>query len=356
MGRENGFTALRLFAAVLVLITHSYSLAAGAQDPIMKLTGLLPASTVGVDMFFAISGFLICASLKRQPTYGSFVRNRLLRIMPALAVLCVITVFVAGPLLTASDRYWQDPGVYDYLWNAAIYVWRPFLPGVFTENLTPVVNGSLWTLAMEATCYLVLFLFAWCGALNRRGLAVLLAATYMLHVYEVFPRGLILFGYTGGMEVYHLNRFLLLFAGGAFISLIGRSWAVSWPVTLITGALVLLALYRGQEDWRNFMPIYLPVWPWFVISLAYRLKRFSRLDGVDASYGIYLYSFLVQQALVQLSHQTITPGMLTLLALPVTLVLAGRSWFLVEKPALSLKGRVPAAPVAAGPRGAALAS
>jgi len=356
MGRENGFTALRLFAAILVLITHSYSLAAGAQDPVMKLTALLPASTLGVDMFFAISGFLICASLKRQPTYGSFLRNRLLRIMPALAVLCVITVFMAGPLLTTSNRYWHDEQTLAYLRNATIYIWQPFLPGVFTGNLTPVVNGSLWTLAMEATCYLVLLLFAWSGALNRRGLAVLLAATYMLHVYEVFPRGLILFGYSGGMEVYHLNRFLLLFAGGAFISLIGRSWAVSWPVTVITGALVLLAFYRGQEDWRNFMPIYLPVWPWFVISLAYRLKRLSWLDGFDASYGIYLYSFPIQQAFVQLSHQTITPGMLTLLALPLTLVFAYLSWFLVEKPALSLKGGLPAPSRPAVPPTTALAS
>jgi len=356
MGRENGFTALRLFAAVLVLVTHSYSLAAGAQDPVMKLTGLLPASTLGVDMFFAISGFLICGSLKRQPSYGSFIRNRLLRILPALAVLCVITVFVAGPLLTTSARYWQEQQTYDYLWNATVYVWQPFLPGVFTGNLTPVVNGSLWTLAMEATCYLVLLVFAWSGALNRRGLAVLIAATYMLHVYEVFPRGLILFGYSGGMEVYHLNRFLLLFAGGAFICLVGRSWAVSWPVTVLSGALVLLALHRGQEDWRNFMPIYLLVWPWFVISLAYCLKGLSRLDGFDASYGIYLYSFPIQQAFVQLSHQTVTPGTLTLLALPATLVLAGLSWFLVERPALSLKGRMPALARPAAPPANALPS
>jgi peptidoglycan/LPS O-acetylase OafA/YrhL len=343
MGRENGFTSLRLLAALLVLVTHSYVLAAAAPDPVARLTGLLPASTLGVDMFFAISGFLICASLKRQPTFSKFLQHRMLRILPALAVTCLITVFVVGPLLTASDHYWSDQGTYAYLWNATIYVWRPYLPGVFTQNLTPVVNGSLWTLAMEATCYLILLLFAWCGALNARSLAVLIISTYLMHLFNVFPKGLIFFGYNGGLELYHLNRFLLLFAGGAFISVIGRPWAIAWPVTVASGTLVTAGFALGQLDWRYFPPLYLLAWPWFIVSLAYRLKRLSPLDRFDVSYGIYLYSFLVQQILFDLSYQTLGPKMLTALTLPLTLLLAAASWFWIEKPALSWKERAPKA-------------
>ena len=152
MGRENGFTALRLFAAVLVLFTHGYVLGRSSPDPVMVLTGLLPASTFGVDMFFAISGFLICGSLRRQPDALHYLRNRFLRIFPALLVVCLLSVFVLGPWLTTAEHYWSEPGTFAYLLNATIYGWQPFLPGVFTQNGTAVVNGSLWTLPMETTC------------------------------------------------------------------------------------------------------------------------------------------------------------------------------------------------------------
>ena len=359
MGRENGFTALRLFAAVLVLFTHGYVLGRSSPDPVMVLTGLLPASTFGVDMFFAISGFLICGSLRRQPDALHYLRNRFLRIFPALLVVCLLSVFVLGPWLTTAEHYWSEPGTFAYLLNATIYGWQPFLPGVFTQNGTAVVNGSLWTLPMETTCYLLLLLIGWCGALNWRGMSVIVLAAYLLNLFTVFPRGVTLFQYSGALELYYLNRFVILFAGGSLIQLIGRPWAVSAPVTLVAGLLVLAALLLGQHDWRYFPAIYLLAWPWFVISLAYRLKGLSGLDRFDISYGIYLYSFPMQQAIIQWMHGGAEPMVVNLMALAATVVLAGASWFLIERPALSLKGRAvtakAAAPLAA-PAGSVLRS
>jgi peptidoglycan/LPS O-acetylase OafA/YrhL len=58
----------------------------------------------------------------------------------------------------------------------------------------------------------------------------------------------------------------------------------------------------------------------------------------DFSFGTYLYGWPVQQALVQLVPAA---GALWLLApsLAITLGVAALSWFLVERPALSLKVR-----------------
>ncbi|WAJ26594.1 acyltransferase family protein [Antarcticirhabdus aurantiaca] len=337
MGRENGFTALRLIAAVLVIFTHPYVLGANIADPVQAATGLLPASTVGVDLFFVVSGYLISGSLRRSASFGDYLRNRALRILPALFVLCAVTVFVIGPLATTSDSYFRESETYAYFRNALVYAWQPFLPGVFETNTTPVVNGSLWTLPIEATCYGFLLVMAWCGCFNWRGALVLMLMCYALVVSQAFPFGQILFHYEGGMELRNLSRFTALFAGGALIKLIDRPWTVSPAVTLLAGLGVAAALAAGQIDWRWFPAIYLLAWPWLVIGLAARLSAFSALDRVDISYGLYLYAFPIQQLLVQVNGGAMDPITLFLISAAVTTILALASWFLIERPAMRLK-------------------
>ena len=62
----------------------------------------------------------------------------------------------------------------------------------------------------------------------------------------------------------------------------------------------------------------------------------------DVSYGLYVLAFPVQQAIVAAWGGGDVPsaGVLTLIALPITYVLAFASWRLVESPALRLKGRL----------------
>ncbi|WAJ29819.1 acyltransferase family protein [Antarcticirhabdus aurantiaca] len=338
MTRINGFTALRLLAAVLVIFTHSYSLGGAVEDPFMATVGLVPASTLGVDAFFAISGFLICGSLMRQPQIGRFLAARALRILPALVVLLLVTVFVMGPLVTTAADYWERPLTFQYLLNGLLFVWRPFLPGVFeAATTTPVVNGSLWTLPMEAICYLVLALMAWCGSFNRRGLFALTLGGYLFFVLGAFHKDFILFNYAGGLIAEHLMRFVALFGGGALIRMLEAPRALSGPATLAAGALVVLAFLLGQIDWRFFPYLYLLAWPWFVVGLAFRLKALAGLDRFDVSYGLYLYAFPVQQVIVQAAGGSMPQLLLFAASLALTLVPATLSWFLVERPMLRLK-------------------
>jgi peptidoglycan/LPS O-acetylase OafA/YrhL len=339
MGRNNGFTALRLAAAVLVIFTHAYALGGAGADPFMAAMGLVPGSTLGVDAFFAVSGFLVCGSLMRRPRIGAFVLARALRIFPALIVLLLVTVFVVGPLATTAGDYWQRPLTYEYLLNGFLFVWRPFLPGVFeATTTTPVVNGSLWTLPMEVICYLVLALMAWCGSFNRRGLFALMLGAYLFFVLGAFHEDFILFNYVGGPIAAHLMRFVALFGGGALIRMLDTPRAVSPGATLAAGGLVAIAFGLGQLDWRFFPYLYLLAWPWFVVGLAYHLDGLKRLDRFDVSYGLYLYGFPVQQILVQLAGGEMRPVPLFAASLALTLVPATLSWFLVERPMLRLKG------------------
>jgi peptidoglycan/LPS O-acetylase OafA/YrhL len=117
-------------------------------------TGHLPGGFLGVDLFFALSGYLITALLLREAeatgrvSVPAFWGRRVRRLVPALAaMLAVVTVAVRvvgspdmlraaladGPwvqadlanwhLLAASARYWDRFGsdrVFEHLWSIAV--------------------------------------------------------------------------------------------------------------------------------------------------------------------------------------------------------------------------------------------
>src|SRR4051794_31062121 len=90
MFRNNNFDLLRLFAATEVLFSHSYW-HFEMPDPIW-LTYL--HNFPGIPIFFVISGFLISASYERKSDLKNYVRNRALRIYPALWFCIILTVLV----------------------------------------------------------------------------------------------------------------------------------------------------------------------------------------------------------------------------------------------------------------------
>ena len=88
-----GIDGLRAIAVVAVLIYHADYLP------------WLPGGFTGVDMFFVISGFVISQSLsERTATRFSdylltFYRRRLLRLLPALLVVLVVSFILSAMLL-----------------------------------------------------------------------------------------------------------------------------------------------------------------------------------------------------------------------------------------------------------------
>src|ERR1700752_3329146 len=78
---DKGFDLLRLIGALLVLYGHAFPLA-GQPAP-----GFLGnhIQTVGVKIFFVISGYLITKSWLNDPSLPRFAKKRFLRIFPGLA-------------------------------------------------------------------------------------------------------------------------------------------------------------------------------------------------------------------------------------------------------------------------------
>src|SRR3954471_24573302 len=95
--RENNFDALRLVAALTILILHCWPIT--GQNTVPRLHGL-GLNAIAVMVFFSISGFLLAQSWSIEPHLGRFLAKRALRIYPALIVVLLLSAFVLGPAVT----------------------------------------------------------------------------------------------------------------------------------------------------------------------------------------------------------------------------------------------------------------
>lgn len=325
LSERNNFDLLRLLAALGVVLSHAYPVTQGsnASEILMVLSG--GQSTLGevcVMAFFVISGFLITQSFARSRSVIDYMSNRVLRIVPGLAVMALLTSCVLGPLVTTlpAETYWTSRATYRFLANGLVYNTAQWLPGVFSQNIYPnVVNASLWTLAYEFSCYTAV---ASVGlALRRAWLPALLLT--LVTVASVFltwisPRLFLTFGsyFLAGSVAYLARR---------RIPLDGRLFVFSVVVLAAT-----LISKQGLHEALLFFGSYIILW------LAFRpvpsLKGLARQG--DFSYGVYIYAFPIQQVLAPVIA---TPVWNFLLSTPLILLCAVLSWYLVEKPALACK-------------------
>jgi len=130
---------------------------------------------------------------------------------------------------------------------------------------------------------------------------------------------------------------LICFAVGAIFWL----WRDKLPFSnrAALGCFVLLAIATQLGAW---LLILLPVCGgycllWFAYGPTINFAKFA--DKTDLSYGTYLYGCPVQQ-LLAMSVAWRQPFLNFILAVPISLCIAGISWYFVEKPFLDLKKRL----------------
>lgn len=163
--KGNNITLIRLIAAISVIYGHASVITGdGKVDFFLKYVGYKFIGGVAVDVFFVLSGFLICASILNGKGVKYYIVSRVLRIFPALIVCVGLTSLVLGPLLTKQEDYW-GASVWKYFWvNSTAYKTEYFLPGVFQSLNDQAVNGSLWSLPVEVRMYvlvLIVYLLGW---------------------------------------------------------------------------------------------------------------------------------------------------------------------------------------------------
>jgi len=347
---------------------HSADLARGWPGPFGRIAGgPIGAGAYGVDIFFVLSGYLISRPFLaayavggRLPRVVAYLRNRVLRIVPAFWVALAAVVLVTGP----HGRRWAD---------------APRLLGFSEDWATSPLRfdlGQAWTLGVEVRYYISVPLIAAVVFLGTRvsggrprspvrrlwlvGATALVACVYLFGAFRranqeedfrpiaqayLLLLGVVLaaaeLGTTWRWLASRLGRALAVAGfGGGVVALIwmqypgsplGRlpgldfersiSVVSSVAAVLIVGAPVLLQ--RGGGG----------CWRWLD-------NRPLRWLGAR-SYGFYLYQLGV---LTVVSQHAPEPGLyrrtfvfLLVVGIPVILVLATVSWRLVERPALRFK-------------------
>lgn len=336
----NNFDVIRLVAALFVLITHSFQLSGRfhTESELVEQFSrhYFPLSYFGVGIFFIISGYLISQSLYRSSSAFDYLKKRAARIFPGLFVMVLLTIFALGPLFTTLrlSAYFTSSETYTYLKNCLLFKTQPYLPGVFLNNpTTPVVNGSLWTLVYEFSFYLVLLFCYQVGFLRFKLLNLALfiigvsAFSLLKHIpiyYNYYP--------SINMSPGDLIRFLLFFWSGVLAFLYKDRINYTGYGALIAVVIGIGLIYFRQYD--LFSSLVYILLPYLIFYLAYipgSLNGFARYG--DFSYGIYIYSYPVQQVIVSFNPNI---AGIILMALTVLAIapLAWMSWFWVESPAL----------------------
>lgn len=338
--RNNNITLLKLLAATCVILKHSYDLVTGpggVSDPFTMLirphTGFnLGIAGVGVSYFFVISGLLVSNSYFRSKNVFSYLENRVLRIFPALSGVVIFCVFIVGPLATSLPlcKYFTHSSTVKYLINNIfLFKMHPLLPGVFGDNPWHGVNGSLWVLPIFLVMYLVIALLGALDILKSRGGFNLFFVLFLVfYLVDLQTQNFI--------NKYQEFKFALFFLLGAFALVNAKKIVLNLK---ILSFFLILSLLTFKSIYYDLV---------FSVSLSYfllfvsfynfpKMKRRFMVNK-DISFGLYLYSFPIQQLLIY--YLKLSPKLVFVLCLVIVSPLAILSLEFIEKPMAQLKGKI----------------
>jgi peptidoglycan/LPS O-acetylase OafA/YrhL len=328
---------VRGIAILLVMLVNTSD-----KYPALHLDHLVGNGWMGVDLFFALSGFLITGILldtKGSPNYfKNFYARRALRILP-LYYSILLLMFVVIPLLRPSDA--RTIFERSSPWWAYPLFLQNFLVAVSTLAAGPL--GTTWSLAIEEQFYLLWPLIVrYCSYTQLRRIAtvmilVAIPLTYYLssqhvRIYSnVFCRqvGLMagaLLALLIRSDKFEPSRYLrtawIVFAVmffSAFVSeLLHARWLTFTVVALAASSFIFLALYSKQK--------------WLQSVLRNRILGYTGL----ISYGLYL-THKIPVDMAQTLHLDRHPVYILPMMFAGSYALATASWFLMEQPFLHMK-------------------
>jgi len=326
--RHNSLNFIRLVLAVAVLVGHVTGQTLGQTVKV----GNESLGDWAVDGFFAISGFLIMRSRMSSPNLRSFMWRRVLRIYPAFFGALIVTAFVIAPVsvfVFGDGQFNLESSLSYFFKNASLIIFQPEISGTLTGLDYRVWDAPLWTLAYEFGCYLFVGLLVTIVPARAIRVSTLVAFALALIVTaitivrpEIVPDPITVFGRLGSF-----------FLAGSLLSLFASKVPVSWKLASIAAACsILLVVFQSFQFWGSIPMAYLMLW------LGTRLP-FQKLGAKnDVSYGIYIYHWPVLVLILVALEGNQSPFWLTLaLTVALTVPLAIMSWFVIEKPSISLK-------------------
>ncbi|WP_354697464.1 O-acetyltransferase [Paraconexibacter sp. AEG42_29] len=360
--RQHALDGLRAVAAISVLVYHAWLYTLPTVSSGRKSTTSdywWHELRLGLVLFFVLSGFLLYGAWVRSamgdkpgPSVRGYAIRRAGRILPAYWLAIAGSIALLWRSADTPGVRLPDAG---NLWLFGVFGQN------FNENTLLKLNPPSWTLAVEATFYVLLPL-AGVLAVKGRKVGVVLAPLVLLAVGVAYNYSLS--DETGLSPIVSkvLPAYLPYFAVGMLAAVLAYDRRLRKPATyalLGAGAVLVFgnaywagdAATRGSHDqalriWRD-----LPAATGFALVLlavaaATQAPRWLSTKPMvkvgELSYGIYLWHvpvmlFLRAQELLPL----FTTGAVAV-ALPVTLLVAGASWRWVERPAQDASRRIAA--------------
>lgn len=345
-GRSNGFGALRLLFASMVIIAHTVELHDGRNhnEPLFRIFGTLTFGSLAVDGFFLISGYLIAASFISSPR--TYFAKRVRRIYPGFLVCYLLCVLVVAPIAGAKLAE-LTPSEWIRIFYRMVMLKAPEVRGAFSGVPVATINGSMWTISYEFRCYILAAVFGALGLYKRPKLFLSLTCGMLLGCavlqYEPFATWN---SATPGVvasivgEPFQTVRLLAIFMTGTSFML----WQprLDGRIALIAGLLLIPALFL--RAWSDVAIATLGGYVLFWCAFQIRRPVFLSLNSKDdISYGVYLYAFPLGNLILQSWPSAPVPvmGLLTWIAAAAC---GWASWELVEKPASAKRKSIPAAP------------
>ena len=306
--RENilPLTGMRAFAAAWVVAGHFRHEWVGFFPWLQVFDPLFFSAGLGVDLFFALSGFILAYNYFEQfrtispKPYLRFLGMRLGRIYPVhlftllILVLGVVLGQVAHFHFNAPERL-----------TLPYFVQNIFLVHAWSPHTQVSWNGPAWSISAEWFAYL-LFPFLALRVVKVRSNAVAIAG-----VLIPLAAVLVLSLYPTPIAIIHpLLRISCEFTAGVFLyRLYANRWASHLPwsaivtaTVIMAGAVILVLYWFGMWEARAIFSRSLMVF--LVFALAYAREGLARLLSLpimifcgEASYSLYMTHDLVRMAM-----------------------------------------------------------
>lgn len=337
MIKNNNFDFLRFLFALLVVVSHAFPLSGSNESFqwIYKITnGQIVWAQIGLSGFFVISGYFIFQSLERSKHLLDYFKKRFLRLFPALFVVLLLTIVLAPFVYKSEIPFLKNSAVYTYLPNnLSLYNFQSSIKGIFDTNAYHAINGSLWTIRYEFSLYVALsFLFFFRTQQRIVCIILLIGFSVFILLYTFYLNrfgGSSLFGLQG----IHLLNLGTFFIGGSLLASL-QFEKIKYKV-LILGLSVLILLlslyFNFYDSVKHFIFLIVVLLIGFIpLPFIHTFGRFG-----DMSYGIYIYSFPIQQTLMYFFKMSTYS--LLIYSVLLSVVFGFLSWHLIEKRALKYK-------------------
>lgn len=339
MNKNNNFDFLRFLFALLVVISHAYPLSGVNEKEqwIYRITnGQMIYSSIGLNGFFVISGFFIFKSLQRSRNLKEYYFKRFLRLFPGLFVVLLLTLMIVPLIYKSNVPYLLNREFYTYLPNnLSLYGFQAIIKGVFDTNYYHAINGSLWTIRYEFSLYIalsILFYFRKNPTLIILLLTLVFVLFYIAYVFFLDRLANSSVFNMLGYEILNLGTF---FIGGSLLAVLNfENFKKKQILFLLATLIFICSIYFNFYELVKHL-----IFPIIIIIVGHKIIPFFSTFGKygDASYGIYIYSFPIQQSLVFFFKFEIFELLLSSVILST--IFGYLSWHFVEKKALKYKNR-----------------